>query len=105
MAMNEAGSGQYGQAPPIPPSSGGPSADAMRRVQGPAIALIITAVLGIFLHALRVFAHMIGLGFAGLAGQGREEWAFLQMLAGTLGIIIAILGSLVGIVIIVGAVK
>ena len=98
--MDESGSGQYGQPPPL-----APSADAMRRVQGPAIALIIVAGLGIFLHIASTLARLLGITLLGAAGAGREDFAWLHMLAGTVGLMIALLGSIVGIVIIVGGVR
>ena len=68
----------------------------MRRVQGPAIALIIVAAIGICFQILGMIARVLGLGLAGMGGMGggRQDFPMIAALAGTLGVILSILGCL-----------
>jgi hypothetical protein len=80
--------------------------DALQRVQGPAIGLIVTAALG-FLGCLAGIGLNV-LGFTAGAMEGREsqdvpQWA--TMLTGGFGIVQSILGMVLSVVIIMGALK
>jgi hypothetical protein len=84
--------------------------EARRKVSGPATALLVTGIIGVVLQVLALLLRLTGIGLAGLAAQqqgGAEAQQFPLMAAftGTFAIIAAIVGSVIGILIIVGANK
>ena len=90
---------QYGQPPQTP--FGGPDAMAASRVSGPATALIVTGALGIAVQVLGVISNLAQIGGMGARGQG--DMAFF--LSGGVGAVAGIVSLVLGIVIILGAVK
>ena len=95
----------YGQpygAPPGPPPSS--------RVSGPAIGLMVTAVLGIITQAGSLLMNLLGLG-AGAAAMGDgatamdQQNAMAAMTSGGVGIAIALIEMVIGVVILIGALK
>jgi hypothetical protein len=78
---------------------GGPNRGlAMQKVNGPAIALMVMAGIGIVLQLISLLMRMLGMG-AGMmnvpgGGDGSEQLA--AMMSGGLGIVAGILGILVG---------
>lgn len=80
--------------------------DAMARdmVNGPAIALMATAGVGIFFQLLGLALNLLGAGLGTALGQGNEQ-KLQAMFSGVGGIIGAILGIAVGVFIFFGASK
>jgi len=91
---------QYGQ-PSFQPFAG---ADPMAasRVAGPAIALIVTGALGIVGQVLGLIVNLVQLG-GGMGGAGRQQMPVL--FSGGLGVGMASINLVVGIVVVMGAVK
>lgn len=89
--------------PPPPPPSGPPQrpalgpAEAASRVQGPAIALIVTAVLGGIFALMGLAANILGMGLSGI-----EEFADELGPAGNVGNLVGgamgVVSSVVGLV-------
>jgi hypothetical protein len=86
-----------------------------QRVSGPAIALLVTAILGIIAQLGNLIRVLLSAGaiqaqaqvIAQQQGQQlpAQQMQMLQYLTGTTAIVATIVGSVVGIVIIVGALK
>lgn len=72
------------------------------RVNGPAIALMVTAGIGIAIQALLLLLNLIGTGVG--AAQGGDEGA-MNMLSGGVGIVQNLIGLAVGVVVLMGALK
>lgn len=85
-------------SPPPPPSqppppTGGPG--AAQQIQGPAIGLLVTAVVGGLWAVFSVLANILGLGMAGLDSVTREyDWAEYAF-GGAFGIVFALIGLVV----------
>jgi hypothetical protein len=77
---------------------------ALGRVKGPAIALMITAILGIICQAVGLANHLLGAG-ALPAQQQAQLPAFVGLLLGPLGTILCVVGILMGVVVLLGALK
>ncbi len=90
---------------------GSPPGNAAEKVNGPAIGLIVTAVIGIVLCVLSVLMNLLGVGMAGAQAQqlpegvDAEQFQAFQMFSGGLGIVTALIGIVVGVVIFMGAQK
>lgn len=79
--------------PSQPPPAGGPG--AAQQIQGPAIGLIVTAVVGGLWAVFSLLANILGLGMAGLDRMTREyDWAEYAF-GGAFGIIGALIGLVV----------
>jgi uncharacterized membrane protein YhaH (DUF805 family) len=79
--------------PPIapPPAGGG----ALQQVQGPAIGLLVTAIIGIVLGLFSLLGNVFGIGMSGLQNIGGGSGAtdrYMQYMSGGLGIVFAIIG-------------
>ena len=88
--------------PAPPPAAPAPAVDAARMVNGPAIALIVTAAIGMVLGVLSMLGSVLNIGMMGAGGgmsqlEGMEgaEWV-APLMSGTVGIITAIIGIAVG---------
>jgi len=98
-------------APPPPSGSQGAVGDqaaALQMVKGPAIALIITAILGLILVAIGFVFNILTLSGHPLTMQQINDpqvQRFLSSFAGGLGIVQDIVGLIIGIVILMGASK
>jgi DNA-directed RNA polymerase subunit RPC12/RpoP len=92
---------QYGAAPPQP--SGWSAQYAAGRVSGPAIGLIVTGAIGLPFQILAVVLQLWGVGFEAMQGGGAPQG--MMMLHGGINMISSVVGILVGVVIIIGAVK
>jgi len=95
------------QAPPPPPSDHSPyqtppQGDPAQMVKGPAIALLITAGIGIAFAILGIILNLAGVNQPA-PGQDMPQWA--QATSGTAGVIQGIVALAMGVVIIVGANK
>lgn len=83
---------------------------AASKVNGPAIFLMVTAGLGILAQVASLLMRLLGVAGAGMGGfpggSGSEEAERIQaMFAGGLGIVTAIIGIGIGVVIFLGAMK
>ena len=84
--------------PPVPGS------DAQSRVQGPAIAVLVVAALEALMGLVGIVANLLGVGIVGLGRMSQDE-RIAQLVGGTIGIVIAIIGVLLAFVAIFGALK
>jgi uncharacterized membrane protein YhaH (DUF805 family) len=79
-----------------PPTGGAPTggAPAAQQVQGPAIGLLITAVIGIILGLLSLVMNVAGIGMSGMEGLGGGGATdqYMQYMSGGFGIVSAIIG-------------
>jgi len=78
--------------PPAPPTAGPP---ASQQVQGPAMGLMITAIIGILLNLLSLGMNVLGAGMSGLGNMGGSSGAadrYMQYMSGGIGIVFAIIG-------------
>ena len=76
--------------------------DPRDRVAGPAIGLIVVAVIGFIMQAMSIVMNLLGVGLASTQGPGAQ---FQQMLSGVVGIIFAVIGMIVAGFILFGALK
>jgi hypothetical protein len=87
---------------------GGPNRGlAMQKVNGPAIALMVMAGIGILLQLVSLVARMLGAGMSMMSVPGGSDGSeqLAAMMSGTLGVVAGILGILVGAFIIFAAMK
>lgn len=78
----------------------GPS--PMDMVKGPSIGLLVTGILGIVAQVIGLVVNLLNIGVA--ASEGGEQ-AAVGILGGGTGIVFNIIGTIIGIVIILGALK
>jgi hypothetical protein len=84
------------------PQAGGPGAAS--RVSGPAIGLMVTAGLGIVWCLISILLNILGIGFGAAAAQNQEE-QMMQFFSGTVGLVFGVIGIIMGIVVLLGAMK
>jgi len=97
-------------APPPPPSAmptmqplgSFPNTGATDQVNGPAIGLIVVAILGFVAQA---FSLIWRLGFSAMAAAQPSQPEWMAMFSGTVSIVAAILGILSGVLILFGGIK
>ena len=77
---------------------------AADQVSGPAVGLIVTAILGFLLQATALAMNLLGVGMGVLQGQAAPD-AWVSMFSGTLGVIGSVLGIVVSGLILYGALK
>ncbi|HEX3799129.1 MAG TPA: DUF4339 domain-containing protein [Verrucomicrobiae bacterium] len=115
-------------SPPVPPLSTPPSppsfgaglpndagrAVALSEVSGPAIGLMVTAILGAFAALCRIFANAVGFpmngfnnfnNFNNMPPEAQQWMRMMQSTSGTVGIFFSILGIAIAIFIFFGALK
>ncbi len=95
-----------GAAPgPVPVLTAAPpaGADAAERVKGPAIGLIVVAVLGALLQLTSLILHLVGPSILANSRMPNQAWA--NMFSGTIGVVSGVIGLLVSGVIFFGAMK
>jgi hypothetical protein len=80
-------------APPAFPIPATTAAGAAEQVNGPALALIIFAVLGFLLQATSLLFRLVGTSL--LAANRLPNQAWLSMFSGTMGILFSVVGILV----------
>ena len=94
---------------PVPagvPAASDARAKALSQVSGPAIALLITAILGIALNALGLAVHLMGRAFVPpLYGMNPDVMRMVQMFNGPMGAVVRIFPLAIGILVLVGALK
>ena len=100
--------------PPASPAAspswgaGDPRTVALQAVKGPAIGLMVTAILGLIGVAGGLALHLFAMGGArfGTPQLGDPQMQkFINMFSGGFGIVQNIIGGIVGIVVLVGALK
>jgi hypothetical protein len=91
-------------APAVPfiaPTSMGSAAE---QVNGPAVGLIVTAIIGFLAQAAALLMNVMGVSFGAMQMRGRSE-AWANMFSGTLGIVGGVLGMVVSGLILYGALR
>jgi len=88
---------------PVMPSIPAPSSAGAEQVNGPAIGLIVVAILGVILQIISLIFNLAGASFLASSQMPREAWA--NMFSGTIGVVSGIIGILVSGLILVGAMK
>jgi len=89
--------------PPATPAIPSPGPDAAERVQGPAIGLIVVAVLGVLLQITSLIFNLAGASILTHTQMPREAWA--NMLSGPIAVVSSIIAILLSGVIFFGAMK
>ena len=88
------------------PAMGVGAGDPLQMVQGPAIGLIVTAALGFIGCIAGIGLNVVGITAGALEGEAAPEvpqWA--TMMSGGFGIVQSILGLVLSVVIVMGALK
>jgi len=81
-------------------------ARALSTVGGPAIALLVTAILGMAMNGFGLIFHLMGRGFMPPAyGMNPDVLRMFQMFNGPLGLVTRIVPLTIGIIVLVGALK
>jgi hypothetical protein len=99
-------------SPSTPSPIGAPSAggNAAQQVAGPAIGLIVTAILGGLAQIAGILFNLLGIGMSGVAASqggpdGQELPAWVNMMSGGVGIVFNIIGIIMAVVVFMGAMK
>ena len=87
------------------PGAAGIGGDALQMVQGPAIGLIVTAALGFVGCVAGLVLNLLGTTMSAMGEQSADmpEWA--SMMSGGFGVVQSILGMILSVVILLGALK
>ena len=85
-------------------------ANAAQQVIGPAIGLMVTAILGGLIQAASILLNLLGIGLAGAAASqgssnGQPMPAWVNMMSGGVGIVFNIIGIIMAVVVLMGALK
>ena len=80
-----------------------PEPGAAERVNGPAIGLIVTAVLGAIMQVVSLIANLAGESIMAQRGMRNEAWA--NVFSGTVGAASSVIGILLSVLILMGALK
>jgi len=99
--MDAATPGQQSGYQPPPPMPGG-TIVAKDAVAGPAIGMIVFAILGILIQIVAIGIRLVGIGFMRTFQQDNEAWTWIT---GGLGLMLGLLSMAVAVVVIAGAVK
>jgi hypothetical protein len=82
----------------------GPNPEAESRVSAPAIAIVVVSGLAIAWSLLNLLMQLLGVG-AGMFGRGGGSERFAQMMGSTIGLVLGLIGLVLYVVAIVGALK
>jgi hypothetical protein len=90
---------------PLPtlPSIPAPGPMAADQVSGPAIGLIVVAILGVIVQIAALIFNLVGASFLASSQMPKEAWA--NMFSGTIGVVSGIICILMGGLILFGALK
>ena len=91
-------------APPTLPSFPAPASAAAALVAGPAIGLIVTAILGALVQMVSLIRLLLVHNSMPVNSQMPGQ-AWVAMLSGPIGVVISIIAILMGVVILLGALK
>jgi uncharacterized membrane protein len=83
---------------------GGGYGVAQAKVAAPAIALMITAGLGIFLQLVGLLVKLLGIGIGAALAETQEQ-RLLQLISGPISIFFGVVGVIIGVVVLLGAMK
>jgi hypothetical protein len=86
---------------PIMPTALVSAAD---QVNGPAVGLIVTAIVGFLVQAGALLMNVLGISFGAMQRRGTPD-AWVNMFSGSIGIVGGILGIAVSVLILFGALK
>jgi hypothetical protein len=89
---------------PIAPMMAAPSAGAADQVNGPAIGLLVTAILNVVAQPVFILMRLAGVTFAA-ANQMPRDQAAIAAFSGVLGIVFGIIATILGVVVLIGALK
>jgi hypothetical protein len=82
------------------------SDEALQMVQGPAIGLIVTAALGFLGCAAGIIMNLAGVTMGAMGNQRSQDVPnWVNMMSGGLGIVQSILGIIMSVIILMGALK
>ncbi|MCU0785075.1 MAG: DUF4339 domain-containing protein [Verrucomicrobia bacterium] len=99
---------EFAAAPPITatptPVMAAGVVSAADQVSGPAVGLIVTAILGFLVQAAALIMNLLGASFGAMQRQGTPD-AWINMFSGTLGVVGSVLGMVVSGLILFGALK
>jgi len=94
---------------PVPaagPAASDARAKALSQVSGPAIGLLVTAILGIALNAVGLAVNLLGRGFVPpMYGMNPDVMRMVQMFNGPMGAVVRIFPLAIGILVLIGALK
>jgi hypothetical protein len=76
---------------------------AAEQVNGPAIGLIVTAILGGLLQVGSLITHLVGASFLAAGRMPNNPWA--SMFSGKVGVVTSVVGLILSLVILIGALK
>lgn len=83
--------------------------DAMQQVQGPAIGLIVVAILMLLGQIAGIVLQVLGISLGALGMQGQdvnsEQMAWMNMMSGAGAVVGGIIGIAIAVVILIGALK
>jgi hypothetical protein len=77
---------------------------AQSQILGPSIALIVAAIIGMVVQFATVAVHLLGAGIGAATARGGTD-AMAQMLSGGVGVVFGVIGIVMGVVILMGALK
>ena len=100
------------QSPYDPPSSdlhgGGTSYNLIKKIENPAIGLMVTAGLGGLFQLVGMVLNSLGIGMMGLQdmiGDMSQEEQLINLFSGALGIVMGIVGIAISILVFYGALR
>jgi hypothetical protein len=88
---------------PIPPGPLVPGPSVAEQVNGPAIGLIVAAVLGALLKLVLLICNLLGASFASHSRMPSDAW--VNLFSGALGAVSSVVGIALSVVILLGALK
>jgi hypothetical protein len=88
---------------PVMPAIPAPSPAGADLVKGPAIGLIVTAILGVLLQIVSLIINLAGASFWPTSQMPNEAWA--NMFSGTIGVVSSIIGIVVSGLMLFGGIK
>lgn len=83
----------------------GPGPDARARLQGPAIGLLVTGILGILAQLISLIVRLFSAGLGAVAAANGEDGGIAMIASGVLGIVFGIIALLMGGLVIFGSMK
>jgi hypothetical protein len=92
-----------GPIAPIPLGAAVPAQSAAEQVNGPAIGLVVTAILGALLQIVSLIFNLVGASFMTHSHMPTEAW--VNLFSGALGAVSSVVGIALSVVILLGALK
>ena len=88
---------------PVMPNIQAPGPAGAELVNGPAIGLIVVAILGVLLQITSLILNLVGASILASSRMPKDAW--LNMFSGTISVVSSIIGILLSGVILLGAIK